>query len=133
MAPDRSLREFRLDRLVRAFELTSTLDFNVVLAEDSSLVSPFVREFVAAACQPGLDLRVRWIAWSGLSTDPDCVRSSDRHTNEKRHCGCLVDVGVKDRCDDISHGLNPLALPNGRLATINGQMRVSNARRAESR
>ena len=85
MAPDRSLREFRLDRLVRAFELTSTLDFNVVLAEDSSLVSPFVREFVAAACQPGLDLRVRWIAWSGLDATTSAIESlMDEPSGERR-------------------------------------------------
>lgn len=64
-----------LDGMVRAFELTSALDFNVVLAADPGDIAPFVREFVARACQPGLDLRVRWIAWSGLDATTTAIES----------------------------------------------------------
>lgn len=69
------LREFRLDRLVRGFELTSALDYNVVLATAAADIEPYVREFIARACQPGLDVRVRWIAWAGLDATTTAIES----------------------------------------------------------
>jgi hypothetical protein len=76
--PDLELQPHQLaraDRMVRILELTSRLSYAAVVTPDPDLIGPFVRAVIAATSQPGLEFRVRWIGWAGLSETTNAIES----------------------------------------------------------